>query len=262
MEPHSGQLMPVLVLASRRSPCADAVGARRRCVGCRPPCLGLRFGGGGLRAGAPVGRRSAARASGRCSRPATTPWDARVARQAGRLEVDAAELRDEVLERHAVLQRDRRQHGDGVHEAADGRAFLRDVDEDLAGRALVVQADGDVALLLADAELVRDRTGARPAGGGGRARRRDADRSTPAGQGARCRSSPPRMPIAISAATASACSGPRAVACESTWWSREPSRYTVMPLHPSRYASMYARSTSPTVASVRKLIVLLTALSV
>ena len=44
-----------------------------------------------------------------------------------------------------------------VHQAGDGRAFLGHGDEDLAGRAVLVLADGDVALVAADGELVRDR---------------------------------------------------------------------------------------------------------
>src|SRR5581483_6845357 len=79
--------------------------------------------------------------------------DLRVRGQPCWLEVHAPELLDEVLERHTVLQRDRREHGHRVHQAADRRALLRDVDEDLPWRAVVVQADGDVSLLLADAEL-------------------------------------------------------------------------------------------------------------
>src|SRR5207245_2165642 len=82
--------------------------------------------------------------------------DLAVRREAGRLEVDAAELRDEVLERDAVLERDGREQRDGVHEAADRRAFLRDVDEDLAGLSFFIEPDSHVTFLLADAELMRE----------------------------------------------------------------------------------------------------------
>ena len=52
--------------------------------------------------------------------------------------------------------RDRRR--ERVHHAAEGRALLADVgEEDLPERAVLVDAGGDVALVAADRELVRDR---------------------------------------------------------------------------------------------------------
>ena len=47
-----------------------------------------------------------------------------------------------------------------VHQAADRAAFLGHRDEQLAGTAVVEQADGDVALVAGDAELVGDRLAA------------------------------------------------------------------------------------------------------
>ena len=52
---------------------------------------------------------------------------------------------------------DRDQRGDGVHQAADRAAFLGHGDEDFAGRAVFVEADGDVAFVAGDVELVRER---------------------------------------------------------------------------------------------------------
>ena len=46
--------------------------------------------------------------------------------------------------------------GEGVHEAGDGGAFLGHADEDFAGAAVGVEADGDVAFVAGDAEFVGD----------------------------------------------------------------------------------------------------------
>ena len=46
---------------------------------------------------------------------------------------------------------------EAVHQAADGGTFLGHGDEDLARLAVGIEADGDVALVSADVELVRDR---------------------------------------------------------------------------------------------------------
>ena len=83
--------------------------------------------------------------------------DLRVPGEARRLEARVRELVDQELQRHAVLQRQRGRGGEAVHQAGDGRAFLGHGDEDLARRAVLVHADGDVALVAADRELVRDR---------------------------------------------------------------------------------------------------------
>src|SRR5919109_1453715 len=71
---------------------------------------------------------------------------------------DVAELVDEHLKRHAVLEADRDRGRECVHQALDRRALLADVgEEDLADRAVRILAGGDVALLHPDSELVRDR---------------------------------------------------------------------------------------------------------
>ena len=58
---------------------------------------------------------------------------------------------------HAVLQRDGNGQSEAVHQAADRRAFLGHGDEELARFAVGIEPDGDVALVSADVELVRDR---------------------------------------------------------------------------------------------------------
>ena len=72
--------------------------------------------------------------------------------QAGRLEAQVGELRDEGLQRHAVLQADRDRDREGVHHAGQGRALLAELEEDLAELAVVVGAGGQVALGAADGE--------------------------------------------------------------------------------------------------------------
>ena len=66
------------------------------------------------------------------------------------------ELFAENLERHAVLQRERDGGGEGVHQAGDRGAFFGHADEDLAGLAVGIEADGDVALVAGDGEFVSD----------------------------------------------------------------------------------------------------------
>ncbi len=79
-----------------------------------------------------------------------------VAGHAAGLEADVLEFSDQGFDGHAVLQADGDQRGDGVHQAADGGAFLGHADEDFAGLAVVVEADGDVAFVAGDVELVGD----------------------------------------------------------------------------------------------------------
>ncbi len=67
-----------------------------------------------------------------------------------------ANFEAEDLEGDAVLEGERDGGGEGVHEAGDGGAFLGHADEDFAGAAVGVEADGDVALVAAEAELVGD----------------------------------------------------------------------------------------------------------
>ena len=64
------------------------------------------------------------------------------------LEAGVRELFAEQLERHAVLQGDGDGQGEAVHQAADGGAFLGHGDEDFAGLAVGIEADGDVALVV------------------------------------------------------------------------------------------------------------------
>ncbi len=63
-------------------------------------------------------------------------------------------LLDVHLERHAVLQAHRDRGSEGVHQAADRAPFLRHRDEELSGPSVVVEADGDVALVASHVELV------------------------------------------------------------------------------------------------------------
>ena len=73
------------------------------------------------------------------------------------LEAGVGEFFAQQFQRHAVLQRDGDGAGEAVHEAGDGGAFFRHGDEDFAGLAVGIEADGDVAFVSADVELVRDR---------------------------------------------------------------------------------------------------------
>ena len=68
------------------------------------------------------------------------------------------ELFAEQAQRDSVLQRDRGGQREAVHQAADGRSFFRHGDEQFAGLAVGIEADGDVALVVPDLELVRDRS--------------------------------------------------------------------------------------------------------
>ena len=61
----------------------------------------------------------------------------------------------ELLERHAVLEPERDGDGEAVHEAAEGRAFLVHVEEDLAQRAVLVLAGAEVDLVAAHHRLLR-----------------------------------------------------------------------------------------------------------
>ena len=74
-----------------------------------------------------------------------------VAGPAGGLEAGVGELFAEDLEGDAVLEAEGGGGGEGVHEAGDGGAFLGHADEDFAGLAVGVEADGDVAFVAADA---------------------------------------------------------------------------------------------------------------
>ncbi len=83
--------------------------------------------------------------------------DLRVLRVARRLEPHVAELLDQGVERHAVLEREGDGRRESVHETRDRGAFLGHRQEDLPRGAVLVEADGDVALVPRDRELVRER---------------------------------------------------------------------------------------------------------
>src|SRR5439155_3205450 len=55
------------------------------------------------------------------------------------------------------LQRHGGEDADRVHQPGDGAPLLGHLDEDLAGRAVLVKADVDVALVASDVELVTER---------------------------------------------------------------------------------------------------------
>ena len=62
-----------------------------------------------------------------------------------------------VSQRHAVLQRNADGGGEGVHKSADRGALFRHLQEDLTRLAVFVETNGEVALLPANVEAVRDR---------------------------------------------------------------------------------------------------------
>ena len=64
---------------------------------------------------------------------------------------------DHAFERHAVLQRHAGERADGVHESAERAAFFLHLDEEFAGLAILEHADGDVAFVAGDIELVGER---------------------------------------------------------------------------------------------------------
>ena len=66
------------------------------------------------------------------------------------------EFFDQHFEGNAVLEGEGDGGGEGVHESGDGGAFLGHADEDFAGLAGGVEADGDVALVSGEGELVGD----------------------------------------------------------------------------------------------------------
>ncbi|TXT19206.1 MAG: hypothetical protein FD138_4369 [Planctomycetota bacterium] len=76
---------------------------------------------------------------------------------AARLESAVGELLDEDLDRDTVLQAHRSERADDVHQAADRAPFFGHRDEEFARSVVLEQADRDVAVVIADAELVRDR---------------------------------------------------------------------------------------------------------
>jgi hypothetical protein len=83
--------------------------------------------------------------------------DVLVAGPAGGLEAGVRELLAQDFERDAVLEGERGGGGEAVHEAGDGGAFFGHADEDFAGLAVGVEADGDVAFVAGDGEFVGER---------------------------------------------------------------------------------------------------------
>ena len=55
------------------------------------------------------------------------------------------------------LQRNRSQGGDGVHEPADGTAFLGHLDKDFAGLTVGIESHGDVPFVTSDLEFMGQR---------------------------------------------------------------------------------------------------------
>ena len=82
--------------------------------------------------------------------------DLLVAGPAGGFEAGVGELFAEELERDSVLEGEGDGGGEGIHEAGDGGAFFGHADEDFAGALVGVEADGEVALVAGDGELVGD----------------------------------------------------------------------------------------------------------
>ena len=97
---------------------------------------------------------------------------------ARRLVAHVLELLAQVLQRHAVLQGERNGCRKRIHQARDGRAFLRHLDEDFAWLAVVVEAHRDVAFVAADGELVGERSALVGQAGGASACRRPSPRSS------------------------------------------------------------------------------------
>lgn len=94
--------------------------------------------------------------------------DVWVAGYAVGLEAHAFESGDGFADGEAELDGEAESSAECLAHAAEGGAFFGDLDEDLAGRAVGVEADSEIALVSPDAELVGDRVagvGERLAGG-------------------------------------------------------------------------------------------------
>ena len=72
-------------------------------------------------------------------------------------EAHAFETGDGVFDAEAVLDRKAESPAESLGHAADGGTFFGHLDEHLAGLAVGVEADGEIALVVADREFVRDR---------------------------------------------------------------------------------------------------------
>src|SRR5690606_17257226 len=82
----------------------------------------------------------------------------RVGGGAHRFEPHVAETIDRVLEREAELEGETERPAETLDQAGERGPLLGDLDEDLAGTAIFEEADGEVALVPPDAELVRHRS--------------------------------------------------------------------------------------------------------
>src|SRR5713101_4454287 len=82
--------------------------------------------------------------------------DVGIVRPAARLKARVRKFLAEQFERDTVLERNRDRQREAVHQTRDGRAFLRHLDEEFTRAALGIEADSDVALVVADLEFVRD----------------------------------------------------------------------------------------------------------
>lgn len=83
--------------------------------------------------------------------------DIRVRRLAHRFKAHALEATHGFLDGQAVLDRERKRPAEALNQARQGRAFLGHFDEDFPGRSVGVQADGQVAFVAHDVELMGDR---------------------------------------------------------------------------------------------------------
>ena len=82
--------------------------------------------------------------------------DFAVAGHAARFESHMLELADEGFNGNSVLQRNRHEGGDSVHQTANSGAFFGHRDEHFAGLAIFVEADRDVTLVTGHVEFMRD----------------------------------------------------------------------------------------------------------
>ena len=80
-----------------------------------------------------------------------------IAGRSHRLETHAPESFHSILGGESVLQCQAESPAEALDEARESGAFLAHLDEDLAGLAVLEEADGEVALVTCYRELVGDR---------------------------------------------------------------------------------------------------------
>src|SRR5438128_460944 len=83
--------------------------------------------------------------------------DIRIFCEPARLESLIREFLHQTLEWHAVLQGNRGERAHGIHQPADGAAFLRHGDEKFTRLTIFVQTDCDVPLVTGDCERMGQR---------------------------------------------------------------------------------------------------------